>query len=92
MRILVTGGAGYIGSHVVKLLLESTDYEVTVIDNLSTGFKSTIDALEKIRRFQFIKADLSNWSEIEGIFKAKRFDSIICKTAFEWEKRWEGEE
>jgi len=77
MRILVTGGAGYIGSHVVKLLLENTDYEVTVVDNLSTGFKSTIDALEEIRKFQFIKADLKNWSEIEGIFKAKEFDSVI---------------
>jgi UDP-glucose 4-epimerase len=77
MNILVTGGAGYIGSHVVKLLLENTDYEVTVIDNLVTGFKSTVDELKKIRDFDFIKADLSNWDEIEGIFKAKKFDAII---------------
>jgi UDP-glucose 4-epimerase len=75
--ILITGGAGYIGSHVVKLLLENTDCDITIIDNLSTGFKSTIDTLNTIKDFQFIKADLSDWSEIEGIFKAKRFDSII---------------
>jgi len=75
--ILVTGGAGYIGSHVVKLLLENTDSEVTVIDSLVTGFESTIEELKKIRDFDFIKADLSNWDEIEGIFKAKKFDEII---------------
>ncbi len=77
MRVLVTGGAGYIGSHVVKLLLENTENEVTVIDNLVTGFESTIDELKKIRDFDFIKIDLSNWDEIEGIFKAKKFDAII---------------
>jgi len=77
MNILVTGGAGYIGSHVVKLLLENTENEVMVIDNLVTGFESTIDELKKIRDFDFIKTDLSNWDEIEGIFKAKKFDAII---------------
>jgi UDP-glucose 4-epimerase len=75
--ILITGGAGYIGSHVVKLLLETTNYKITVIDNLSTGLKSTIDTLKQIRDFQFIEADLSNWKEIEGIFKAKKFNAII---------------
>ncbi|WP_051428175.1 MULTISPECIES: UDP-glucose 4-epimerase GalE [unclassified Lebetimonas] len=75
--ILVTGGAGYIGSHVVKLLLENSDYDVTVIDNLVSGFKDTIDTLKTIRDFQFIEANLSNWNEIEGIFKTKQFDAII---------------
>jgi UDP-glucose 4-epimerase len=75
--ILITGGAGYIGSHVVKLLLENSDYDVTVIDNLVSGFKDTIDTLKTIRDFQFIEANLSNWNEIEGIFKTKKFDAII---------------
>jgi len=75
--ILITGGAGYIGSHVVKLLLEGSNSDITVIDNLSTGFRSTINELKKIRNFDFIEADLSNWNEIKGIFKAKRFDAII---------------
>ena len=77
MNVLVTGGAGYIGSHVVKLLLENTDNNVTVIDSLVTGFESTINELKKIRDFDFIKADLSNWDEIKGIFKSKHFDAII---------------
>jgi len=76
-RILVTGGAGYIGSHVVKLLLENTDNDVTVIDSLITGFESTVKELKKIRDFEFIKSDLSNWDETEGVFKAKKFDAII---------------
>ncbi len=77
MRILITGGAGYIGSHVVKLLLEDTSHNLTIIDNLSTGFMETIEALKTVRDFDFIEADLSNWDEIEGIFKARNFDVVI---------------
>ncbi len=35
MKILITGGAGYIGSHTAKQLLETTNYEITILDNLS---------------------------------------------------------
>ena len=77
MRILITGGAGYIGSHVAKLLLEDSDHELVIIDNLSTGFYETIETLKDIRGFDFIETDLSNWGEIEGIFKARSFDVAI---------------
>ena len=71
MNILVTGGAGYIGSHVVKQLGEKTNHNLTVIDNLSTGFR------ESVLYGDFIEADLSDFSEMEGIFKARKFDAVI---------------
>ena len=49
MPILITGGANYIGSHVANLLNEKK-YKVTVIDNLSTGFQSSLHAAIEFRR------------------------------------------
>ncbi len=79
MEILVTGGAGYIGSHVVKQLLENTEHNVTIIDNLSTGLIRTVDTLKTISadRLKFLHSDLKNFSEIEGIIKSHKFDAII---------------
>ncbi len=71
MKILVTGGAGYIGSHVVKQLGEQTDHEITVLDNLVTGFQ------ESILYGDFIKADLSNFKQIEEIIKKGNYDAVI---------------
>jgi len=80
-QILITGGAGYIGSHVAKQLLEQTDANITIIDNLSTGTKERIDALKAIandpNRVDFIEADLENFDMIEGVFKAKNFEAVI---------------
>ena len=49
MNILITGAAGYIGSHVAKQLLESTKYNIIILDNLSTGSIETLNILKKIR-------------------------------------------
>jgi UDP-glucose 4-epimerase len=82
MQILITGGAGYIGSHVAKLLLENSACSLTILDNLSTGFIETIDELARIakeneKEFAFIEADLSNYDEVKRIFDAHSFDAII---------------
>ncbi|MGB6019383.1 MAG: UDP-glucose 4-epimerase GalE [Sulfurimonadaceae bacterium] len=82
MHILVTGGAGYIGSHVVKQIIENTNHDITIIDNLSTGHKQTIVTLEEmaaqtVNQLHFIQADLSDFAKIESIFKADQFDALI---------------
>ena len=77
MKVLVTGGAGYIGSHVVKLLLENTKHEITVLDSLVTGFMDTVETLNRIRHFNFVKADLGNWSFVRDVFLSQRFDAVI---------------
>ena len=83
MHILVTGGAGYIGSHVVKQLLETTSHDITIIDNLSTGHQRTLDTLESIALeskhgdLRFYHADLSDFASIEKIFLMNNFDTII---------------
>lgn len=71
MNILITGGAGYIGSHIVKQLGEQTSHNITIIDNLSTGFE------KNILYGKLIKEDLKNTNKIEEIFKKNNFDVII---------------
>lgn len=79
--VLVTGGAGYIGSHVVKqLLLEGV--ELLVVDNLSTGFMSTIDTLQEIKAFTFIELDLKEFDQVKALFDTYPIDAIIHFAAF----------
>ncbi len=76
-KLLITGGAGYIGSHLVKQLLQTTNSEIVVLDNLVTGFDKTIQTLQKIRNFKFINQDLKEWDKIEKILDEEKFDTII---------------
>lgn len=82
MNILVTGGAGYIGSHVVKALLEENKHEITIIDNFVKGSEKAIDALRKISEFEFIQTDLENISKIEEVFSTHKFDAVIHFAAY----------
>ncbi|MBQ4646311.1 MAG: UDP-glucose 4-epimerase GalE [Candidatus Gastranaerophilales bacterium] len=79
--ILVTGGAGYIGSHCVLSLLENKQ-EVVVFDNLSTGFQETIDELKKIGNLKFIKGDLSKKEDLNSLFENYKIDSVFHFAAF----------
>lgn len=79
--ILVTGGAGYIGSHVAKQLLLQGK-KILIIDNLSTGFMHTIDALQSIKKFKFIKLDLKEFDKVEELFKEYDITTVIHFAAF----------
>ncbi len=78
---LITGAAGYIGSHVAKQLLE-LGQDIVIVDNLSTGFQSTIDTLQKIKKFDFIKLDLKEFDKVQGLFKSYHIDTVIHFAAF----------
>jgi UDP-glucose 4-epimerase len=77
MNILITGGAGYIGSHVAKQLLEGTKHSITILDNLSTGSLKTVETLQKIRDFKFIKQDLKEFEEVDRVLKENDIETII---------------
>jgi len=66
MKILVTGGAGFIGSHIVDKYI-NLGYKVVVLDNLSTGFRKNLNP-----RAKFYKVDIRNYKAIERIFKKEK--------------------
>ena len=78
MKVLVTGGCGYIGSHTVVELLNN-NYEVIVIDNLSNSKRNVIDKVERItkKKFKFYELDLCNKNELKKVFEIEKIDSII---------------
>lgn len=59
-RFLVTGGAGFIGSHIAEYLLKNGAAKVRVLDNLVNGFHSNLDLLKKYPNFEFIEGDIRN--------------------------------
>ncbi len=79
--ILVTGGAGYIGSHTTMALLEK-DEDVIVFDSLDTGHSETIETLQKYGSLKFIKGNLKNLDEIRGVFMSNKIDSVVHFAAF----------
>ena len=81
MKILVTGGAGYIGSHTIKNLLKQ-DFDIIGLDNLSSGFIEPIEIIKKkfgssAGEFEFIRGDLSNKELLKEIFQKNQIDAVI---------------
>lgn len=70
MRILITGGAGYIGSHVVKAL-GKLGHDLTIVDNLSTGFAKAVTS------GNLVVADLSDRLKMEEIFSSGKFEAVF---------------
>ena len=79
--ILVTGGAGYIGSHCVMTLLEKGS-DVLVFDNLSTGHIETIDTLKKYGNLKFVQGDLLDKQVLQNLFAENNIDAVIHFAAF----------
>jgi UDP-glucose 4-epimerase len=70
-KILVTGGAGFIGSHVADRMLE-IGHEVTVVDDLSTGVRSNVPGAA-----EFIELDIRDAGRVENLFSEHRFDAML---------------
>lgn len=70
MNVLVTGGAGYIGSHVVRQL-DQAGHDIVVLDNLSTGYRWAVTAGE------LVVGDLADEAVIEEVFASHKFDAVL---------------
>lgn len=79
--ILVTGGAGYIGSHTILNFLNK-GYEIVVIDNLENGHIETINTLKQIGNIHFVKGDLRNLDDVEAVFSNYQIDTVIHFAGF----------
>ena len=71
MKLLVTGGAGFIGSHLLELLNSDKNYEVVVLDNLSSGFRENVP-----QGMRLVVADIRS-QEIEALFQKENFDAVV---------------
>ena len=76
--ILVTGGAGYIGSHTCVCLLEK-GYDVIVVDNLSNSSTESLTRVEKItgKKVKFYEVDCCDYAKFEEVFKENKVDAVI---------------
>lgn len=75
MKILVTGGAGFIGSHLVETLL-NLGHSIIVIDNLSVGRKEFLEKQTRNKRFLFIEVDLLDYKRFESLIP-QRIDMVF---------------
>ncbi len=82
MRILVTGGAGYIGSITATKLIQK-GHNVIILDNLEKGHETTLDKIMRIAgEFEFVKCDLRNKKELELALNEVFFDTVIHFAAY----------
>ena len=78
MAILVTGGAGFIGSHTV-VELQNAGYDVVVVDNLVNSSRKSLERVEKItgKEVTFYEADINDAAALNEIFEKESIDSVI---------------
>ena len=80
MKILVTGGAGFIGSHLCDALIQA-NHEVVVVDNLILGKLENINHLIELPDFHFYKEDILNFEGLKQIFNEHAFDMVFHMAA-----------
>ena len=85
-RILVTGGAGFIGSSLADTLARDKENSVVVVDDLTTGSHSKVP-VSKHKNVEFIKCDVNDWRDISGVMYAHTFDYIFHYAAVVGVKR-----
>jgi UDP-glucose 4-epimerase len=83
MKILVTGGVGFIGSHTV-VELHNSGFEPVIIDNLYNSNREVLEGLKKItgKEFPFYEVDCNDISAMREIFKKEKFDGVIHFAAY----------
>src|SRR5258706_5296588 len=84
MKVLITGGAGFIGSSLADALLQKEKYEIVLVDSLLTGRQENVPVHPQCR---FIKCDVNNYNDIASIFLAFRFDYVFHYAAVVGVKR-----
>jgi UDP-glucuronate decarboxylase len=85
-NVLVTGGAGNIGSSLVKRLVESGSYYVVVLDNLITGSKYKLP-ISHPDRWEFVKANVNKYRDVAEVMLARRFEYVFHFAAMVGVKR-----
>ena len=83
MKVLLTGGAGYIGSHTAVELIEA-GHEVIIVDDLSNSNEKVLERLEKItgKQIKFYKTDVADDTKLDEIFKENIIDAVIHFAGF----------
>src|SRR5689334_13247069 len=78
MRILITGGAGFIGSAVIRHLIAETDAEVVNVDCLTyAGHLTTLEAVESRPRYAFEKVDICDAAEVRRVFEQYAPEAVM---------------
>lgn len=85
-KILITGGAGNIGSSLAKALISSDNFYVTILDNLSTGSSENLPD-KALSNWEFVNCDANSKTDLEEVFKDRNFDFIFHYAALVGVKR-----
>lgn len=81
-NVLVTGGAGFIGSHLVGNLLAEGDWQITIVDDLNDFYspeikRANLALLTGSPEVEFVEADIRNFAALEPVFERTKFDTIV---------------